>query len=392
MRIIEDTKLDFSDVLIVPKRSSLVSRKEVTLERDHYTLHSQNILSGIPIISSNMDHTGTFEMAEALDNFNVSTAIHKHYGMPELVTFFSILNKVPTYYTMGTSQHDYETFNKINDLTTGNLRHVCIDVANGYSEPFAEFVSRMREKNPNITIMAGNVVTPEMTEQLIISGADIVKVGIGNGSVCTTRKLTGVGYPQLSAVMECSDAAHGLKGHVCCDGGCQMPGDVAKAFGAGADFVMIGGMFAGHEECGGEMIYEDGPAGSSYYSEEEATLHNSRFYYNTVTNSIYQLDDNDITWSKLDIDIEPIYMKFYGMSSTAAMEKYSGGVAEYRASEGKEVLIPYRGTIETTIKEILGGLRSACTYTGSKTLKELPKRTTFIKVHHTHNTLFGDEK
>lgn len=358
MRIIEDTKLDFSDVLIVPKRSSLVSRKEVSLDRDHYMLHSQDILSGIPIISSNMDQTGTFEMAKALSKHKVSTAIHKHYDPAELIEFFKYSLNVPIFYTMGTSVEDYEKFKYVNARIDNKINCVCIDVANGYSEPFAEFVSKVRDDNPNLTIMAGNVVTPEMTEQLLIAGADIVKVGIGNGSVCTTRKLTGVGYPQLSAVMECADAAHGLKGHITCDGGCQVPGDFAKAFGAGADFIMVGGMFAGHEECAGEKVYQetDGVGSSG----------------------------NNLR--------EPTHMKFYGMSSAAAMKKYAGGVAEYRASEGKEVLVPYRGHIEDTIKNILGGLRSACTYTGSRTLKELPKRTTFIKVNHTHNLVFGDEK
>lgn len=362
MRIIEDTKLDFSDVLIVPKRSALVSRKEVFLDREIYMLHSQNIIAGIPIISSNMDHTGTFEMARKLELHNVYTAIHKHYEPAELIKFFDSWKRHLALYTMGTNEEDYEKFKYVNARANDKIGNICIDVANGYSEPFANFVTKVREENPNLTIMAGNVVTPEMTEQLIIAGADIVKVGIGNGSVCTTRKLTGVGYPQLSAVMECSDAAHGLKGHVCCDGGCQMPGDVAKAFGAGADFVMIGGMFAGHEECGGEKVY----------GNRKTTI---------AETGVYETGNDT-----------PTHMKFYGMSSRAAMEKYAGGVAEYRASEGKEVLVPYRGSIENTIKEILGGLRSACTYTGSKTLKELPKRTTFIKVNHTHNVVFGDEK
>ena len=197
--------------------------------------------------------------------------------------------------------------------------------------------------------MAGNVVTGEMTEQLILSGADIVKVGIGPGSVCTTRKKTGVGYPQLSAVMECADAAHGLSGHIISDGGCTMPGDFSKAFGAGADFVMAGGMFSGHDESGGE----------------------------TVTDS----------------DTGRKYKEFYGMSSAHAMTKHSGGVADYRASEGKYVLVPYRGPVSGTVRTILGGVRSSCTYVGARKLKELSKRTTFIRIspHSHHNVVFGDE-
>ena len=220
---------------------------------------------------------------------------------------------------------------------------MCIDVANGYTESFVSFVAKMRERYPHLVIMAGNVVTGEMTEELILSGADIVKVGIGPGSVCTTRKMTGVGYPQLSAIIECADAAHGLEGHICADGGCTTPGDIAKAFGGGADFVMLGGMLAGHDECGGETVEREGQK----------------------------------------------FQRFYGMSSKAAMEKYAGGVAQYRAAEGKEVLVPYRGPVAATVQEILGGVRSACTYVGARRLRELSKRTTFVRVTQQLNEVFG---
>lgn len=388
MRIIEDTKLDYSDVLIVPKRSELTSRKEVNLIRNYTFLNSKASYSGVPIISSNMDQTGTIEMADALNDFEVSTALHKHYSAEDLVNYFKQEGNLSSFYSMGISDSDFEKFKHVYAGTDGAFNKICIDVANGYTKQFEEFVSRIREEHPNMIIMAGSVVTPEMTEQLLRAGADIVRVGIGSGSVCTTRKLTGVGYPQLSAVIECADAAHGLRGHICADGGCQMPGDIAKAFGAGADFVMIGGMMAGHEECGGEKVYD-----LNYpISKERAIQKHYRLYIDHKTDEVYKLDGNDTTWSKQVYKAKPTHMKFYGMSSSAAMQKYSGGVAEYRASEGKEVLVPYRGSVDDTIKEILGGLRSACTYTGSKTLKELPKRTTFIKVNHTHNTVFGDEK
>ena len=223
------------------------------------------------------------------------------------------------------------------------IKHVCIDVANGYTKAFVDFIHSLRESYPALTIMAGNVVTGEMTEELVLGGADIVKVGIGPGSVCTTRKMTGVGYPQLSAIIECADAAHGLGGLICADGGCTIPGDVAKAFGGGADFVMLGGMLAGHDECGGQLEEVDGVR----------------------------------------------KMRFYGMSSRTAMQKYAGGVAEYRASEGKEVLIDYRGPVENTLQDLLGGVRSACTYVGARKLKELSKRTTFIRVSQQINEVFG---
>jgi len=367
MRIIEDTKYDFSDLLIIPKRSSLISRKNVVLEKEYNFLHSQYGYKGIPIISSNMSHTGTFEMAKALNAHGLSTALHKHYEVNELVKFFKENQDAINFYSMGILDHDYTKFKKVyaelmpsfGDLP--KIKYINIDVANGYSEQFVQFVSEMRNEFPDIVIMAGTVVTGEMTEQLLISGADIVRIGIGSGSVCTTRKKTGVGYPQLSAVIECADAAHGLKGHIVSDGGCTMPGDVAKAFGGGADFVMLGGLFSGHEEGGGEYVYPEIPEGLNMTSAD-AEL------------------------------IKPTHMKFHGMSSEAAMNKYSGGVAEYRTSEGKEVLVPYRGSVENTIKEILGGLRSTCTYTGSKSLKELPKRTTFIKVNNQYNRVFGDEE
>jgi len=225
-----------------------------------------------------------------------------------------------------------------------NIEMICIDVANGYAECFVQCIREVRAKYPDKTIMAGNVVTKEMTEELIFSGADIVKVGIGPGSVCTTRKQTGVGYPQLSAVMECADAAHGLGGRIISDGGCTCPGDVAKAFGGGADFVMLGGMLAGHDECSGEVVEENGK-----------------------------------------------YFKlFYGMSSDTAMQKYAGGVAHYRSSEGKTVKVPYRGPLDETIRDILGGMRSACTYVGASQLRELSKRTTFVRVTQQLNGVFTD--
>merc|ERR1719152_1084629 len=223
------------------------------------------------------------------------------------------------------------------------VEFICIDVANGYAEAFVKCIRDVRTRYPEKTIIAGNVVTKEMTEELIFSGADIVKVGIGPGSVCTTRKQTGVGYPQLSAVLECSDAAHGLGGRIVSDGGCTCPGDVAKAFGGGSDFVMLGGMLAGHEECAGETVQEGGE-----------------------------------------------YFKiFYGMSSDTAMKKHAGGVAEYRSSEGKTVKVPYRGPVINTINDVLGGVRSSCTYVGATELRELPKRCSFVRVTQQINEVFG---
>lgn len=344
MRIETEIKLDFKDVLIRPKRSTLGSRAEVDIAREFVFRHAQVKYAGIPIVAANMDTTGTMEMARALDAYKLSVVLHKHYPVDELAAFFSTLErKSAAFYSMGISKADETKFRRVMEAAPAAVQYVCIDVANGYTEGFVRFVQRVREAYPGIVIMAGNVVTGEMTEELVLSGADIVKVGIGPGSVCTTRKMTGVGYPQLSAVIECADAAHGLGGLICADGGCATPGDIAKAFGGGADFVMLGGMFAGHDECAGEVVERDGV--------------------------------------KLQ--------RFYGMSSKAAMDRYAGGVAEYRAVEGKEVLVPYRGPVADTAQEILGGVRSACTYVGARRLKELSKRTTFVRVTQQLNEVFG---
>ncbi|XP_045552842.1 GMP reductase 1 [Salmo salar] len=302
-RIDVDVKLDFKDVLFRPKRSSLKSRSEQTLftaMQKHYTVEQWKAFAA--------------KFPECLEHIAVSSGS----GQADLEKLCSVLKAV------------------------SDIRFICLDVANGYSEHFVEFVKTVRGRFPQHTIMAGNVVTGEMVEELILAGADIIKVGIGPGSVCTTRIKTGVGYPQLSAVIECADSAHGLKGHIISDGGCSCPGDVAKAFGAGADFVMLGGMLAGHDQCAGEVIERNG--------------------------------------RKVKL--------FYGMSSDTAMKKHVGGVAEYRASEGRTVEVPYRGDVEATIRDILGGLRSTCTYVGAAKLKELSRRTTFIRVTQQASHMF----
>jgi GMP reductase len=344
MRIEQDIKLDFKDVLIRPKRSTLTSRSEVDISRDYVFPHSGKAYHGIPIIAANMDATGTFEMARALARHELSVALHKHYGEAELLDFFAAPppGGFP-FYSMGITAPDIGKFRRVMEKAGGAIENVCVDVANGYTEAFIRFVRKLRAEFPSITLMAGNVVTGEMTEELILDGVDIVKVGIGPGSVCTTRKVAGVGYPQLSAIIECADAAHGLRGLICADGGCTSPGDLAKAFGAGADFVMLGGMLAGHDECVSDIVDLDGER----------------------------------------------KMRFYGMSSREAMNRYAGGVADYRASEGKEVLLECRGPVDDTLQEILGGMRSACTYVGAGKLKELSKRTTFVRVTQQVNEIFG---
>jgi GMP reductase len=334
VRIEEDIKLDFKDVLIRPKRSTLSSRKEVDLTRRYKFKHSGATWSGVPIMASNMDGVGTIDMAKALQKHGMFTCLTKDCDEDALsglvgTNHFSI--------STGIGERDFQKVSAIIN-NYKQIQFICIDVANGYSEYFGDYVSKVRKEFPNHIIIAGNVVTADMTQELILRGADIVKVGIGPGSVCTTRIQTGVGYPQLSAIIECADAAHGLGAHIIADGGCTCPGDVAKAFGAGADFVMLGGLLAGHDEGGGE-----------------------------INNGL---------------------VTFYGMSSDTAMTKYHGGVAEYRSSEGRTVTIPYKGAVKDTVLDLLGGLRSACTYVGAPSLKQLSKCTTFIRVTKQYNDVF----
>ncbi len=346
MRIENDPKLDFKDVLIRPKRSTLASRSNVTIERTIPFRHVKRTWTGFPLIAANMDVTGTIPMAKALRKHGAMVALHKYYPADELIAFFNSEESSNTFYTIGTNEADHEKFRAVKAKAPVSM--ICMDVANGYTESFVDMVKRVRDDNPDAIIMAGNVVTGDMTEALVLGGADIVKVGIGPGSVCTTRKMTGVGYPQLSAIIECADAAHGLKGQVCGDGGCTVPGDIAKAFGGGADFIMLGGMLSGHDECEGEIIHE----------ERNGTK-------------------------------VPVRMLFYGMSSDTAMNKYAGGVAKYRASEGKTVEVAYRGSVTNTMQDIMGGVRSMMTYIGAVSLKEVPKRTTFIMVGAQLNTVYG---
>ena len=346
--IIEETlKLNYDDVLIRPKRSTLTSRKEVDLYRDfnfrNYKPEFPNNIngthySGVPIMAANMDGVGTFEMAKVLANMGLFTCLKKSYSPNEIHNFFAessgLINNVAI--GAGIVEEDFIRVKKTMDLTP-SIKYICVDVANGYTERFCESVSRYRDLYPNVVIIAGNVVTADQTGELILRGADIVKVGIGPGSVCTTRIKTGVGYPQLSAVIECADAAHGLGGQVIADGGCKNSGDVAKAFCAGADFVMRGGMLAGTTQGGGDII--------------DGMVH------------------------------------FYGMSSNAAQEKH-GGTKDYRASEGRLVSIPHRGDVEPIVKDILGGIRSTCTYIGAEKIKNLSKCCTFVRTTSQYNVVY----
>lgn len=336
-------KLDFGNVLIRPKRSTISSRSEVDLERE-FTFSSKQKWKGTPIIAANMDTIGTFEVYDELKKFKIITALHKHYTLEDYKSRFYSKGLNPDYFMVSTgiSDNDFEKLKEI--LKEIKCNWICIDVANGYMDKLVEFCKKVRAFFPSKIIVAGNVVTREMVEELILNGkVDICKIGIGSGSGCLTRTKTGVGMPQLSAIIECADAAHGVGGHIISDGGITCPGDMAKAFGAGADFVMVGGRFAGHDENPGELIEENGEK----------------------------------------------YKLFYGMSSQHAMEKHYGKMDNYRSSEGRCVKVKYRGAICETVNDYLGGLRSTCSYINAKNIKQMPKCTTFVQVSQQLNTIFA---
>ena len=343
MLIEDEVKLDYADVLIRPKRSTLTSRFDVDLERTYRFYHSGAEWTGVPVMASNMDTTGTFAMHEQLSLYNMVTCIARHYNT-DGIQWNEAKRKEKLCVMSGISDKEIRELVGVQS-TFPDISFIGLDVANGYTINFVDTVKRLSEELPTSTIIAGNVVTAEMVTELILAGADIVKVGVGPGSVCTTRVKTGIGYPQLSAVIECADAAHGIGGHIIADGGCNSSGDIVKAFAAGADFVMVGGMLAGHDECAGEYVFED---------------------------------DNP----------DPVGRQFYGMASKTAMDKHGHPNREYRGEEGKTVTVPYRGAIEDTVVDILSGIRSACTYVGARRLKDLSKCATFIRVNSTHNRIY----
>ena len=343
MRIEQDIKLDYKDVLFKPKRSKLESRRDVDLTRT-FKFHYGNEWTGVPIMASNMDGVGTFAMAKILQEHKMITVMRKHYSVDDWTKNAKGVKMKYLSVCTGTGviwdpdAPDYATMKAVLAMYP-DIKFITVDVANAYHENYADFISKVRDAYPDKTIIAGNVISAEMTEELIIKGADIVKCGIGPGSVCTTRLMTGVGVPQLSGIIECADAANGIGGHIIADGGCVYPGDVSKAFGAGAHFTMLGGMLAGHDESEGEVV--DGK------------------------------------------------IQFYGMSSDAAMSVHGTRKDGYRGAEGKVVKLPYKGAVEKTVIEILGGLRSTCTYIGAKRIKDMPKCTTFVRCTQQVNQVFN---
>ena len=342
-KIESDTKLDFNSVLIRPKRSTISSRSQVNLHRSFKFKYSPKLWNGVPIIAANMDTVGTFLVYDTLKKHNIVTALHKFYTKEDYIFKLNEGGLDPDYFMVSTGISDAD-FIKLQDILSNiSCNWICIDIANGYIDKLCAFCKKVRDAFPDKIIVAGNVVTREIVEELILTGhVDIVKVGIGPGSACTTRLKTGVGMPQLSAILECADAAHGVNGHIIADGGITCPGDMAKAFGGGADFVMVGGQFGGHDENPGEIIEENGKQ----------------------------------------------YKMFYGMSSDKAQEIHYGKMEKYRSSEGRVLKIPYKGSLDETVHDYLGGLRSTCTYINAENIKNIPKCTTFVKVTQQLNNFF----
>jgi len=366
MRIDHNIHLDYSDVLLKPKRSTLSSRRDVDITREFKFRNSGQSAKFVPIVASNMDGVGTFEIAKVLQEHHMLTVLSKHYdildwdrAMGKGLKLQHVSVCTGTGAIWDNNANDYQTLKQVLQKYP-DVNFITIDVANAYHEQFVDFVKRIRSEYPDKTIIAGNVVTPEMVEELIINGADMVKVGIGPGSVCTTRTQTGVGVPQFSAVIECADAANGVGGHIMADGGCTAPGDVAKALAAGAHTVMLGGLLAGHDEGGGKII------------EEKVQL-------NKLQNQSPQIEVKK-------------YIEFYGMSSESAFERHGARKDGYRGTEGKTVRLEYKGAVKNTVEQILGGVRSTCTYIGARRIKDMPKCAHFVRVNIAINRVFDSNE
>ena len=381
--IIEEVQLDYCDVMIKPKRSTLNSRSEPDVYRTYKMKHTDRALYGNGLMVANMATTATFAMAEVMAKNLMFTCLHKHYTYDELKEFLekhkdrivfdnTNIDDESKYHdfldyvfvSTGIKDGDYEKICKVLDL--GYCKNLCIDIANGYIPKLLDFVKKIRKQYPDLIIMVGNVVTGDMVQDIILAGADIVKCGIGPGANCTTRKQTGCGRPQLSAVIECAEAAHAVDGMLCADGGITCVGDINKAYGAGADFVMVGSLVAGSDEAEGEIIHKMYRTNEYTYDNEPEDESN----YVSPDRPIYEMKKFKLA---------------YGMSSKFAQDKHWNGMAKYRASEGIVTLKPYSGPVQNTIDEYLGGLRSCMTYISARRLKDIPKCCTFYRANRILN-------
>jgi GMP reductase len=364
-KIINETKLDFNDVLIVPQRSTLTSRSEINLERTFHFYHSPRIWTGVPIMCANMSFC-SFDMAIELAKHKMIACLHKYHTADELVNYFT---KYPsnldyTFVSIGYKKSDLNHLLELKNKL-GKEPNICIDVPNGHMDVFVKYCHKVRENFPESIIIAGNVTNTSSTQELIIyGGVDLAKIGIGGGSACSTRFITGCGFPQLSACLDNAYVAHGLQngpkklGLIVSDGGHKIAGDVCKALCSGADFVMLGGYFAGSEPCDGEWEYE-------------------------------YLTNHGSFWQPLDPGYETqkrkIKFTYYGMSTHHAQQLYEDSVKDYRASEGTKITVKYKGSIDKIVQELLGGIRSCCCYIGARSIKNMSKCSQFCRVNKIHN-------
>lgn len=394
MKILENIYLDFDDVVICPKRSTINSRKDVDITRSFKTKWGNRYISGFPVIVSNMYNTGSFDAAKVMTKNKAFCCLHKFYTSQEIVEFFRENYEAIkyTFVSIGESEYDIEKLRHIYiELGYDANLMICYDVANAYREKAINFVKKLREKFPTNVIMAGNVCTADISAQLVLSGADIIKIFIGPGSRCKTRYMTGIGYPTLSSLTECKDACHALDALVCADGGFKYPGDIVKSFCAGADFAMSGaGLFGGTDTNIGEWEYHTIQKEGQYlnipisYKDVEKAknlCYGTKVQIEQCSNDNFIMKSCLIHFPEIIKTQEKKRIKIYGMSSKEAQEKHNGGFQDYRASEGDAQWIDYKGTTDEAIKEIAGSVRSAGSYIGAKRLKDFDKCCTFIKVN-----------
>ena len=338
---ISSSQLDFRHCLIVPTRTSTIrSRSQVKTQTLVHFEKSHQDWIGTPIWTSNMDSTGTIAMYDKIHKYGLVTCFDKNINKDLLENDYD-LDRERYSVSTGINIKDIEIIRKV--IEKYNPKFLCVDVANGYMEKFISTVAYLKTCYPDVIIVAGNVVTPEVIPTIGEAGADIIKLGIGSGSVCTTRIKTGIGCPQLSAILNCHETAHNCGIKIMSDGGIQNPGDICKAYAAGADFVMVGGLLAGHADTTENVVESNGQK----------------------------------------------FAEFYGMSSKEANNKYSGGMKHYKAAEGKKVLIPLKDeSITDTIEDILGGVRSCCSYLGAFNPSQIYERSNLIKVEQQVNDKF----
>ena len=371
-QILSETYLDYSDILIKPKMgNNLSSRKDVNLTRE-YVFKRGQIRKGLGIFNANMATVGNFETAKKLLKAGMFATLHKFYTAEEMIDFMrQCQNEKTDYSNLFISigiKNGIRELDKLKEIEDGAMwfkPNICIDAPNFYINKAFEVLKHCRELFPESVIMCGNIASSDICHKLL-DYADILKVGIGPGSVCRTRSVTGCGVPMVSCILDCADVVHSVGGMICADGGIVEVGDICKAFALNADFVMSGGMFAGTDEAEGEVIEK---------------------CYKTNEYAIDMIDGSKPIPDQPLYDIKK-YKLYYGMSSTLANNKFAGGMSNYKASEGREAFIPYTGSLDKILQDIKGGIASACTYIGAANVKDMSKCATLIKVNHTINKIF----